>query len=322
MKSLEEKIFEANDSNFESLALEVFEFQYKNCSVYKRFVDSLNRSKPNKIEEIPFLPIDFFKSQEIISSETKSDILFLSSGTTQQTRSKHFVVKPELYEKSFLKTYIKFTGKLENQVILALLPNYLEQGNSSLVYMVENLVKATKNELSGFFKDDFDALLSNYEKAIAQDKKVVIFGVSYALLDLAEQKPNLSQATIIETGGMKGRRKELSKTELHQILKEAFQTEYISSEYGMTELFSQAYSDKDEFFALPSWMKILIRDTNDPFCYFPENKTGGINVIDLANLYSCSFISTQDLGQISERGLKLMGRFDNADIRGCNLMVE
>lgn len=319
---LEQEIFDASEATFTQIALKVFDFQYANCSVYRQFVDSINRPKPKTIEEIPFLPIDFFKTHEIISSKTKSDVLFLSSGTTQQTRSKHFVVKAELYEKSFLKTYVYFTGALENQVILALLPNYLEQGNSSLVYMVENLVKATQHELSGFFKDDFSALLTNYQKAIDLGKKVVIFGVSYALLDLAEQKPNLSQATIIETGGMKGRRKELSKTELHQLLKDAFQTKFISSEYGMTELFSQAYSDKDEFFCLPAWMKVLIRDTNDPFCYFPENKTGGINVIDLANLYSCSFISTQDLGQISDKGLKLMGRFDNADIRGCNLMVE
>lgn len=319
---LEQEIFEVSESNFTEIALKVFDFQYTNCSVYRQFVDSINRSKPKSILEIPFLPIDFFKTHEIISGKEKSNVLFLSSGTTQQSRSKHFVVKPELYEKSFLKTYIDFAGALENQVILALLPNYLEQGNSSLVYMIEHLVKATKNELSGFFKDDFSLLLTNYQKAIDLGKKVVIFGVSYALLDLAEEKPNLSQATIIETGGMKGKRKELTKTQLHQILKEAFQTEYISSEYGMTELFSQAYSDKDEFFSLPAWMKILIRDTNDPFCYFPENKTGGINVIDLANLYSCSFISTQDLGQISHKGLKLMGRFDNADIRGCNLMVE
>ncbi len=322
IENLEKRIFEVENQNFEELALEIFQFQVENCPVYKNFVHALNRPKPTKIEEIPFLPIDFFKLYDILSTTEKTELLFLSSGTTQQTRSKHHVLKAKMYEESFLESYENFSGELENQVILALLPNYLEQGNSSLVYMVERLIKETKNELSGFFKNDFSSLLENYEKAISIGKKVVIFGVSYALLDLAEQKPNLSKALIIETGGMKGRRKELSKSELHAILKEAFLCDFISSEYGMTELLSQAYSDKDEIFELPNWMKILIRDTNDPFSFLPESKTGGINVIDLANIYSCSFIATQDLGQISNKGLKLMGRFDNADIRGCNLMVE
>ncbi len=322
MKKLEERIFEADPGNLESLALEVFHFQYEHCGVYREFVDALGRKIPGKIEEIPFLPISFFKTHTILCGEEKPGLVFLSSGTTHQNRSRHYVLRPDLYERSFLRTYEHFTGKPEEQVILALLPNYLEQGNSSLVYMVERLVKESKNELSGFFKDDFETLLRHYEKAVASGKKVVIFGVSYALLDLAERNPDLSRATIIETGGMKGRRKELSKTELHHELKTAFGCAYISSEYGMTELFSQAYSDRDEYFSLPAWMRVLIRDTNDPFAFCPEGKTGGINVIDLANLYSCSFISTQDLGQLSPRGLKLMGRFDHADIRGCNLMVE
>lgn len=320
--TLEERIFLATPTNFEALALEVFAFQYANNIVYRRFVDSLNRSKPTRLGEIPFLPIDFFKTQQIVASTEQPRLLFKSSGTTQQLRSQHIVIKPDLYEKSVVKTYENFTGLIENQVILALLPNYLEQGNSSLVYMVEHLIQMTKSELSGFYKDELKGLIEQYQKALQLGKKVVIFGVSYALLDLATLKPNLSQATIIETGGMKGRRKELTKTELHTILKEAFQTDFISSEYGMTELLSQAYSDKDEYFSLPHWMQILIRDTNDPFHYLPTNKTGGINVIDLVNLYSCSFIATQDLAQLSERGLKLMGRFDNSDIRGCNLLVE
>ncbi|MGV3630955.1 MAG: acyl transferase [Bacteroidota bacterium] len=322
METLEKRIFEANPANFESLALEVFHFQYEQIPVYREFADALNRNAPATLREIPFLPVSFFKTHDILYKGRRPELLFLSSGTTQQNRSRHFVQRPDLYETSFLKTYEAFSGKLQEQVILALLPNYLEQGNSSLVYMVERLVKESGNPLSGFFKDDFNALLTNYKQAIALGKKVVIFGVSYALLDLAELKPDLSKAVIIETGGMKGRRKELSKTELHQVLKEAFGCGYISSEYGMTELFSQAYSDQDEYFELPAWMQVLIRDTNDPFSYVPEGKTGGINVIDLANLYSCSFISTQDLGQFSARGLKLMGRFDHADIRGCNLMAE
>lgn len=322
MLELEQKIFSVTESNFEELALEVFDFQQKNNPIYGKFVANLNKKAPQSLEEIPFLPISFFKSHELIAENHTAEITFLSSGTTDSVRSKHLVSKTELYEKSFLKSYTNFAGELENQVILALLPNYLEQGNSSLVYMVDFLINETKNELSGFFKDDFHSLLHNYQKALELNKKVVIFGVSYALLDLALLKPNLSKALIIETGGMKGRRKELSKEELHKTLKTAFRTEFISSEYGMTELLSQAYSDKNQLFTLPAWMKILIRDTYDPFSYLPEQKTGGINVIDLANLYSCSFISTQDLAQKSPEGIKLMGRFDLADMRGCNLMVD
>jgi phenylacetate-coenzyme A ligase PaaK-like adenylate-forming protein len=322
MKELEDLIFTANETNFEQIALKVFDFQYDNSEVYKTFVDSLNRKSPKKLEEIPFLPISFFKTHDVICGENKNGITFLSSGTTQTQRSKHLLLDTDLYIKSFTKTYVDFAGELEEQVILALLPNYLEQGNSSLVFMVDHLIQQTKSNLSGFFKNDFEKLIQNYEKALSENKKVVIFGVSYALLDLAELKPDLSQATIIETGGMKGRRKEIQKEELHAILCKAFQVDFISSEYGMTELLSQAYSNKNGFFHLPNWMKILIRDTNDPFEFVQNGKTGGINIIDLANLYSCSFIATQDLGQSTEFGIKLMGRFDNADIRGCNLMME
>lgn len=322
MTDLEHEIFSVSENNFENVALKVFNYQYNSNEIYRKFVDLLKIKEPSKLEEIPFLPIEFFKSHKLISQEKESQITFLSSGTTGQIRSQHFVADLEMYEKSFLPTYEIFSGNIENQVILALLPNYLEQGSSSLVYMMEKLIQKSNQVLSGFFKDDFVALLDNYEKAISLGKKVVIFGVSYALLDLAELKPNLSKATIIETGGMKGRRKELTKSELHQVLKEAFQTEFISSEYGMTELLSQAYSDKNEVFSAPNWMRILIRDINDPLHYHAENKTGGINVIDLANLYSCSFISTQDLGQLLPNGFKLMGRFDNSDVRGCNLLVQ
>jgi hypothetical protein len=323
MTTLEEQLFNVSENTFEKTALEIFRFQYENCKVYKQFVNQLNKPFPTKVKEIPFLPISFFKTHTVLTGDYTPTLKFLSSGTTKQNRSTHFVLEPTLYEKSFRKTYENFTGDIENQVILALLPNYLEQGNSSLVYMVDDLIKKTKSSLSGFYKDDELGLIIAYEKAIEENKKVVIFGVSYALLDLAKSNPNLSKATIIETGGMKGRRKEISKTELHSILKNAFNCEFISSEYGMTELFSQAYSDKNELFSLPPWMKILIRETNDPFSYEQDGKTGGINVIDLANLYSCSFISTQDLGQLTPDGkLKLMGRFDNSDIRGCNLMVE
>ncbi len=323
MKKLEQAIFDIkNQADFEKIALEVYEFQRENCQVYRDFVNQLNRKQPQTVSEIPFLPISFFKSHEVRSGQKEVQTLFMSSGTTGSERSKHFVESLEMYERSFFESYIRQIGNPENQIILALLPNYIEQGNSSLVYMVDHLIKASKNKLSGFYLDNLTALIQAYETAILTGKEVVIFGVSYALLDLAELKPNLSKAKIIETGGMKGRRKELSKEELHEVLKTAFQVPFISSEYGMSELFSQAYSDKNGLFDLPNWMQILIRDVNDPFAFLENEKTGGVSVIDLANLYSCAFIATQDLGKITQNQLKLMGRYDHSDVRGCNLMIE
>jgi len=227
-----------------------------------------------------------------------------------------------MYIKAFNLGYDEIIGYPENQVILALLPNYQEQGESSLIYMVDHLIKRTNNKLSGYFLSNFEDLIQAYNNAISQGKDVVIFGVSYALLDLTELNPDLSKARIIETGGMKGRRKELTKQELHSALKKGLNTDFISSEYGMTELLSQAYSiDRGIFKASPT-MRVLIREVNDPFNYVEEGKTGGINVIDLANINSCSFISTQDLGRIVPEGFELMGRFDNSDIRGCNLLIQ
>jgi hypothetical protein len=323
MENLENEIFSIqSEADFNEVALKVFDFQVRNCKVYGDFVGVLNRPQPTKIEEIPFLPISFFKTHPIKTKEMDVKFEFMSSGTTGMTRSKHSVQKPNMYEKSFELIYKEFIGSPEDQVILALLPNYIEQGNSSLVYMVDALIKATKSELSGFFLDDYKGLIDRYLKAIELGKKVVLFGVSYALLDLADMKVDLSQAQIIETGGMKGRRKEMSKEELHDVLKNGLNVEYISSEYGMTELFSQSYSDKDGVFDSPKWMKIFIRETNDPFHFIEDGKTGGINVVDLANLYSCSFIETQDLGKKFGDSFKILGRFDQSDLRGCNLMVE
>lgn len=323
MIKLEQAIFEIqNQADFEKVALEVYEFQRNNCEIYSDFVNQLNRKVPSKISEIPFLPISFFKTHEVRSKKRTVETLFMSSGTTGSERSKHHVESLEMYERSFLKSYSNQIGNPASQIILALLPNYIEQGNSSLVYMVDHLINASKNNLSGFYLDNLTDLIQAYETAIQTGKEVVIFGVSYALLDLADLKPNLSQARIIETGGMKGRRKEFSKEELHEILKNAFQVPFISSEYGMSELLSQAYSDQNGLFDLPTWMQILIRDVNDPFEFIETGKTGGVNVIDLANLYSCAFISTQDLGKISQNQLQLMGRFDHSDIRGCNLLIE
>ncbi len=323
MNSLEQAIFNLKSENdFENVALRVFDFQRKHCSIYRDFVQMLNIQKPRSVSEIPFLPISFFKSHEVRSHTRDVEIIFKSSGTTGMSRSQHFVESVEMYRKSFLSTYMTQYGDLENQVVLALLPSYVEQGNSSLVFMVEDLIQKTKNPLSKFYLNDLNELLHAYQQAIQSNKKVIIFGVSYALLDLADLKPNLSKAIIIETGGMKGRRKEMTKEELHLELKNAFQVRYISSEYGMAELLSQAYSNQDGLFDFSPWMKALIRDVNDPFYYLPDGKTGGINVIDLANLYACSFISTQDLGKIQNKQLQLMGRFDHSEIRGCNLMVD
>lgn len=323
MIQLENQIFSIqNKAEFEKTVFDVFQYQRKNCTVYKEYIQFLNRPEPTTIEQIPFLPISFFKTHTVLSSNLPVQFDFLSSGTTGSVRSKHAVQKAEMYERSFLSIYKSFIGNPENQVILALLPNYISQGNSSLVYMVDHLIKKSNSNLSGFFLEDYDALIKHYNDAIEQGFDVVIFGVSYALLDLAETTIDLSKAIIIETGGMKGRRKEMTKDELHEVLKKGLGCEFIASEYGMTELFSQSYSNKDGLFDIPTWMDILIRETNDPFHYVANGKTGGINVIDLANLYSCSFIATQDLGKRIGSQFQLMGRFDNSDIRGCNLMVE
>ena len=317
------KIFEIETAtDFERVALEVFAFQYENCVIYRKYVDLLDRKSPTCIEEIPFLPIEFFKSQEVLSvPKSGKETLFLSSGTGMIGRSKHLVSNVSIYEASFFNAYQLLFGNPKEQVILALLPNYLEQGNSSLVYMVSALIEASKNELSGFLLNEFEEIKKRYEAAINSGKEVVIFGVSYALLDLAEQKMDFSQAKIIETGGMKGRRKELTKAELHVALVQGLGVDFVSSEYGMTELLSQAYSLKNGVFVCPPWMKVLFRDVYDPLTLVSSEKSGGINVVDLANINSCSFIQTQDLGRKTSKGFVIEGRIDLADIRGCNLMV-
>lgn len=312
------------EEEFNQLALDIFQYQVQHNPVYAQYLSYFkNRTQPKHYSEIPFLPIEFFKTQRIYAHNQPEEALFLSSGTTGMVRSHHFVASTAVYTQSFLTCYSQQIGEPKDQVILALLPNYLEQGNSSLVFMVDELIRQSNNPLSGFLLDQPDKIKENYELAIQSGKKVIIFGVSYALLDLADQGINLSEALIIETGGMKGRRKELTKLELHEILKQGLNVNHIASEYGMTELLSQGYSTKDTQFQTPNWMKILIRDVNDPFSYQPTGKTGGINVIDLANIYSCSFIATQDLGKMHEdQRFEILGRFDHSDIRGCNLLVQ
>jgi hypothetical protein len=317
-----QSVFLINDEvDFEKKALEVFHFQRENCLVYKEYVRILNKPEPTCIEEIPFLPISFFRTRKIITHDKKTEIVFKSSGTTDSERSQHFVADIELYKTSFLKSYEQFIGKPEEHVILALLPNYLEQGDSSLVFMVDELIKKSDNSLSGFVLNDEQDLQIRYQAAKKMNLKCVIIGVSYALLDLADKNIDFSDAVIIETGGMKGRRKELIKEEIHAILKHGLRVETVLSEYGMTELLSQAYSMNDGKFKTPKWMKILIRDVYDPLTFESEGKLGGINIIDLANMYSCSFIATDDLGRKFSDYFTVSGRMDNSILRGCNLLV-
>ena len=311
--------------DFEQVALDTFKFQAKHNTPYNTFIKHLgiDASSVNRIEEIPFLPIEFFKSHQIVSNSNPVEKIFLSSGTTGQTQSKHYVTDLKVYEESFEKGFDFFYGNIEDYTVLALLPAYLEREGSSLVYMADALIKASKKPKSGFYLHNLETLAKHLQELDNQGEKVLLIGVSFALLDLIEQYNfNLKNTIIMETGGMKGRRKELIRTELHAILKEGFGVNAIHSEYGMTELLSQAYSKGNGIFACPPWMKILIRDTEDPLTILNANKSGGINVIDLANINSCSFIATQDLGKVYLDGtFEVIGRFDNSDIRGCNLMV-
>ncbi|HRO76823.1 MAG TPA: acyl transferase [Crocinitomicaceae bacterium] len=309
-----------SEEEFEKLALQTFRFQYENVAVYRKYADMVQRSNPQSLAEIPFLPIDFFKHHEIRSHKRLVEVVFKSSGTTQQVRSVHQLEDKSLYEKSFEQAYRQFVGNPEEQIIIALLPNYVEQQFSGLVYMVKHLIQKTQNELSDFYLYDTHKIQEVYRQALEQNKQIVLFGVTYALLDLAEDDVQLPKIKVIETGGMKGRRKEMSKTELHEILKNKLQVSTIFSEHGMCELLSQAYSEGTHF-ETPNWLKILIRDKNDPFSYIENGKTGGVNVIDLANIYSCSFIQTQDLGRKTNTTFEILGRMDNTELRGCNLMI-
>lgn len=310
---------------FEKIALKTFRFQYENNLVYKQFCD-LIKTNPQEIKnlsQIPFLPISFFKTHQVISNKNPIQEIFSSSGTTGSINSKHFVTDVSIYEQSYQCGFTNFYGNIENFVILALLPSYLERNGSSLIYMIEDLINKTNNPNSGFYLNNHIDLINKLIQLEEEGQSVILIGVTYALLDLIEiQKFNLKHTIIMETGGMKGRRKELIREELHNILCEGFGVQTIHSEYGMTELLSQAYSLGNGLFECPNWMQILIRDTEDPLTYLPDGKTGGVNVIDLANRNSCSFIATQDLGKKhSNKTLEILGRFDNSDIRGCNLMI-
>jgi len=314
-----------NEHDFKNIALQVFKHQFTNNKVYRSFCDLLyiHPSDIKTIEEIPFLPIQFFKTHRILSVKKNPVITFESSGTTGSVTSKHMITDVSIYKESYLKGFTQFYGNIEEYAVLALLPNYLERNGSSLVFMVDDLIAKSKNLESGFYLNNLEELA---KKLIELDKigqKTLLIGVSFALLDLIEQQQfNLKNSIIMETGGMKGRRKELVREELHSILQNGFGVPRIHSEYGMTELLSQGYSNGKGIFKTPPWMKILTRDTEDALTIVSTGKNGGINVIDLANYNSCSFIATQDLGKVHDnKTFEIIGRFDNSDIRGCNLMM-
>lgn len=314
-----------NEQLLEKTALEVFKHQFENNKTYRSFCDLLcvHPSDVSTIDKIPFLPIQFFKSKKVLSSKDEIQEIFTSSGTTGSVTSQHFITDIQLYKESYSKGFAHFYGEIKDYVVLALLPNYLERNGSSLVFMVDDLIRKTNNPESGFYLHNFDELAKKLIELDKNQQKILLIGVSFALLDLIEKHQfSLKNTIVMETGGMKGRRKELIRHELHEVLKSGFGVSEIHSEYGMTELLSQAYSKGNGIFKTPPWMKILIRDTEDALTILSSEKTGGINVIDLANYNSCSFIATQDLGRISENGnFEIIGRFDNSDIRGCNLMV-
>lgn len=315
----------SSKKEFEKITLKVFRHQYDNNTVYRNFCNFLNKDKQNvkSVKEIPFLPIQFFKSYDVLSSTDPIQETFTSSGTTGTVTSRHLVTDLNYYEQSFRKAFSQFYGNIEDYAVLALLPSYLQREGSSLIYMVDDLIQASNNPDSGFYLNNYDELISKLITLDNAGQNVLLIGVTYALLDLIEkQNFNLKNTIIMETGGMKGRRKEMIREELHDVLCKGFGVGEIHSEYGMTELLSQAYSLGNGIFECPPWMDVLIRDTEDALSYIDYGKTGGINVIDLANINSCSFIATQDLGKkYTNQSFEVLGRFDNSDIRGCNLMV-
>jgi hypothetical protein len=349
---LKQKVLQLIPEDFDALALEIFRYQAEHNLIYKKYLQHLHIQVDtiNKIEKIPFLPIEFFKTQTVISGEDKTRITFESSGTTGQSTSQHHVQDPEFYVEIAEQIFERFYGKLSDFQIFALLPSYLERTNSSLVYMVEHFIKKSGNSNSGFYLDDYEALAKALRGDRRQEmggkgeiptllsvssqttKRILLIGVTFGLLDFAESGINLTflqnidNLIVMETGGMKGRRKELLREEVHEILTKAFHVKSIHSEYGMTELLSQGYSKGEGIFELPVSMKIMLRDVNDPFHYISNSRSGGINVIDLANVDSCCFIETKDLGSwelvTGSPKFKILGRFDNSDIRGCNLMVQ
>jgi hypothetical protein len=323
-----EEIFSVSGTrSFERLALEIFRFQAAGCPVYREYIDLLGVD-PEKIDSlfsIPFMPISFFRDHTVLTGEGPAAKVFLSSGTTGVRQSRHHLKDPAIYDRSLEEGFRLFYGDPSQYAVMGLLPSYLEREGSSLIYMVNRLMQLSGNDMGGFFLSDHPALLRSVDRARGAGVKVLLIGVTFALLDLAEEQPHdLSDLIVMETGGMKGRRREMIREEVHEILMKAFGVSSVHSEYGMTEMLSQAWSDGGGLFNAPPWMKVLIRDSHDPADHTDEpGAAGGISVIDLANLWSCSFIATADLGRMHPGGqFEVQGRFDEADIRGCNLLVN
>lgn len=319
------QIVETSPSNFQEKALALFQYQYERNAVYQTYANLLHRTPDSitNLHQIPFIPVSFFKTHRFLSEPFHDGMLYFeSSTTTNQTPSKHYIFDPGLYECSFMTAFEHFFGTVSDYCIVGLLPSYLERGHSSLVYMVEALIQQSKHPLSGFYLNNYTDLYQVLQQLESQKQKTLVFGVTYALLDFAENFPiPLNFTRIIETGGMKGRRIELTRTEVHNQLKSAFALDQIYSEYGMTELLSQAYSLQNEVFEAPPWMRLFVRELNDPAAIASEGK-GAINIIDLANRHSCAFLSTDDYGEVFANGtFKIHGRIDHSEIRGCSLLT-
>ena len=324
------KIFQATFYSFQGMALEMFRFQYNQNALYRQFCDSLG-VQPDSIKsilQIPFLPVQLFKSHEVKTTEFEEEIVFESSGTTTSCNSHHFVKDTDLYKKSFTKGFELFYGNPSDWCIIGLLPSYLERQNSSLVYMVGDLIKQSRHELSGFYINDFHKLYNTLLHNEILNQPTLLIGVTFALLDFAaEYQMRLSSTVVMETGGMKGRRAEITRKEVHDEIKNKLGVKMVHSEYGMTELLSQAYSRKEGIFKCPPWMQALVREEDDPLQVHttPSIKspvTGVLNIIDLANIYSCGFIATDDIGKLHHDGnFEILGRTDASEIRGCSLLT-
>lgn len=321
-----DQLININNENFNEYALEIFRFQAKNNEIYKTYLKYLNVEPDNitQIVAIPFLPIEFFKRFKIRSGIWNEEKIFQSSGTSQDIRSKHYIEDLGFYQHVSSLAFELLYNKIENWAILALLPSYLERQDASLIYMVDHFMQKANNEHSGYYLNDYTGLHQKLKFLRDQNIKTLLIGVSFALLDFIETSPiSFPELTVMETGGMKGRREEITREELHENLRKGLGVEKIHSEYGMTELMSQAYAQDTGKFITPSWMKVLIREINDPFKMSHAKKSGGINIIDLANIHSCAFIETQDIGKLYPEGsFEVLGRIDNSDIRGCNLLVH
>lgn len=316
----------SSDKEFNDLALEIFDFQRQGVPIYRDFIKLLPEAKQNPSHwiDIPFLPVSFFKTHKVINEAFKAQRIFRSSGTTGAERSHHYIADTNWYREVARTIFNRFYGPTSGYCVLGLLPSYLENGESSLVYMVNDFIKESNDSQSGFYLNDFEPLYVMLNRLKKDRIPTVLFGVTFALLDFIERfKLCFPELVVIETGGMKGRKKEMIRADVHDLLRKGFGVNAIHSEYGMTELLSQAYAISDGRFETPPWMKVVVRDTNDAFAHLPDQQTGGINVVDLANIYSCSFIATQDLGRrINTQQFEILGRFDHSDLRGCSLLVE